>query len=70
MATRLPHSDDHLLKPREAAMIFGVRPATLSRWARAGRLAWILTPGGHRRYRWAEIRKIIEANDSFSDSSQ
>lgn len=71
MAARLPgDSNDHLLKPCEAAMLFGVRPATLSRWARAGRLAWTLTPGGHRRYQRSEIQKMIEASGSVLDSSR
>ncbi|MGI5233039.1 hypothetical protein [Actinoallomurus sp. CA-142502] len=31
------------------------------RWARDGRLTPIRTPGGHRRYRLAAIRRLLEA---------
>lgn len=51
-----------LLKPSEAARLLGVRPTTLASWARAGRLTAQVTPGGHRRYRAADIYAIIEAS--------
>jgi predicted site-specific integrase-resolvase len=54
-------SDSDLLRPREVAMIFDVRPATVARWSQEGRLAYTLTPGGHRRYWWAGVRKILES---------
>ena len=49
---------DELLRPREVAEIFGVRPATVARWAREGRLTPILMPGGHRRYRRSDVRRV------------
>jgi predicted site-specific integrase-resolvase len=55
------HPDSELLRSREVAMICGVRPATVARWSQEGRLACTLTPGGHRRYWQAEVRKILEA---------
>ena len=51
--------DDHLLRPREVAQIFGVRAATVARWAREGSLTPLLTPGGHRRYSLRDIRRIL-----------
>lgn len=52
-------SDDQLLTPREAAEILGVRTTTIARWARHGRLKTVLhTPGGHRRYRRADITAL------------
>jgi predicted site-specific integrase-resolvase len=66
MAT--PRNPGDLLKPYEVAMILGVRSATVGQWARAGRLTWTLTPGGHRRYRWEEVRKMTSARDSSSGS--
>jgi transposase len=48
-----------LLRPREVAAVFGVRPSTIARWAREGKLTPLLTPGGHRRYRPAEIREVL-----------
>lgn len=57
----LPQDLDDLLTPREVAMIFGVRTTTIARWAREGRLASLLTPGGHRRYSRAEVRELLAA---------
>jgi excisionase family DNA binding protein len=34
----------------EAAQLFEVAPNTISRWARDGKLPFIETPGGRRRY--------------------
>jgi excisionase family DNA binding protein len=57
----LPVSDPHdeLLRPREVAEIFGVRPATVARWAREGKLTPWRTPGGHRRYSHAAVRGVL-----------
>jgi Helix-turn-helix domain len=54
---------DDLLKPREAAALLKVRPATIARWARDGLLKpAVHTPGGHRRYRRGEVLALREAN--------
>lgn len=50
-----------LLTPAEVAAIFRVDPKTVTRWAKAGRLASIRTLGGHRRYREAEVRALLRA---------
>ena len=52
-------ADDDLLRPREAARLFGVRPATLARWSREGKLAALCTPGAHRRYSRTQINGIL-----------
>lgn len=49
-----------LLTPAEVANAFRVDPKTVTRWAKAGRLTVIWTLGGHRRYREAEVRALIE----------
>lgn len=54
--------DDHLLKPSEVADIFGVATGTVAQWARAGRLLSVQTPGGHRRYRWADVRPLLDVD--------
>lgn len=46
-----------LLTPAEVAALFRVDPKTVTRWARAGRLSFVMTLGGHRRY----LRSQIEA---------
>jgi excisionase family DNA binding protein len=53
--------DEHLLTPREVAALFGVRTTTIARWVREGRLGSLATPGGHRRYRPADVRTLLEA---------
>lgn len=51
---------DRLMTPGEVAAIFRVDPKTVSRWAKAGRISSIRTPGGHRRYRESEVRSAAE----------
>jgi hypothetical protein len=52
-------ADDGLLKPAEAARMFGVRPAVLARWSRDGRITPLYTPGAHRRYSRSELTRIL-----------
>ena len=49
-----------LLTPGEVATLFRVDPKTVTRWAAAGRISSIRTPGGHRRFREAEVRALLE----------
>lgn len=43
-----------------AARILAVHPQTLRRWEREGELEPVFrTPGGHRRYRLADLRKLL-----------
>ena len=39
----------------EASALLGVHPTTLRRWADAGNIACFRTPGGHRRFRLADL---------------
>src|SRR5260370_42324003 len=41
---------ERLLTPGEVAALFRVDPKTVTRWAAAGRIHSIRTPGGHRRF--------------------
>ena len=52
-----------LLKPYEVAAIFGVDAKTVSRWARRGLISCIFTPGGHRRFNEAEVRRLRNRPD-------
>ena len=56
---------DRLLTPGEVASLFRVDPKTVTRWASAGRIGSIRTPGGHRRFRESEVRALLrgEAGD-------
>jgi excisionase family DNA binding protein len=44
------------------AALFRVDPKTVSRWALAGRITSIKTPGGHRRFREAEIQALLRGD--------
>ena len=50
---------DELLTPAQVAQLFGVDPKTVTRWADSGRLGFIRTPGGHRRFRGWEITALL-----------
>ncbi|KGI82614.1 MerR family transcriptional regulator [Actinopolyspora erythraea] len=53
------NGQDHLLTPGEVAAMFRVDPKTVTRWATAGRIGSIRTPGGHRRFRESEVRTML-----------
>jgi excisionase family DNA binding protein len=55
---------DRLLTPGEVASLFRVDPKTVTRWAAAGRINSIRTPGGHRRFRESEIRELLRHDGS------
>lgn len=50
---------DRLLTPGEVAAAFRVDPKTVTRWAAAGRINSIRTPGGHRRFRESDVRALL-----------
>lgn len=52
---------DRLLTPREVAERFAVDPKTVTRWALAGKILSIKTPGGHRRYPESHIAPLLVA---------
>lgn len=53
-------NEDRLMTPSEVAKVFRVDPKTVTRWAAAGRIGSIRTPGGHRRFRESEIKVLLE----------
>jgi len=55
---------EDLLTPSEVAAMFRVNPKTVTRWARAGRISYIKTLGGHRRFKASEIRNLLAAAES------
>ena len=58
---------DRLLTPGEVAALFRVDPKTVTRWAAAGRIGSIRTPGGHRRFRESEVQALLEGGLDFDD---
>lgn len=59
-----------LLTPGEVASMFRVDPKTVTRWAAAGRISSIRTPGGHRRFRESEIRALLDGGRSTEASGR
>jgi excisionase family DNA binding protein len=48
------------LRAAEVADMLSVSPKTVSRWAKEGKLPFMKTLGGHRRYPAAKIRELVE----------
>lgn len=62
MMVRAPQRE-RLLTPGEVATLFRVDPKTVTRWASAGRIGSIRTPGGHRRFRESEVRALLRGEE-------
>jgi excisionase family DNA binding protein len=60
-ASTLVGAPDKLLTPGQVAALFHVDPKTVTRWAHAGRLGSVRTPGGHRRFRETEVMSLLAA---------
>lgn len=52
-----------LLTPAEAAAVLRVKPGTVTRWARTGRIPGVRTPGGRYRILASAIDAIIRPDD-------
>ena len=52
--------EDDLLRRTQVALLFGVFPPTVTRWAREGRIPSVLTPGGQRRFPKQAIQRLLE----------
>jgi excisionase family DNA binding protein len=53
-------TEPRYLRTAQVAELLHVSPKTVSRWAQEGRLPYLRTLGGHRRYPDAEIRALVE----------
>lgn len=49
-----------LLAPYDAARALGVTTSTLRRYAAAGHLRAVRTPGGHHRYLTSDVARLRE----------
>jgi excisionase family DNA binding protein len=58
MTSQNAGKQEKLLTPSEVAGRFRVDPKTVTRWAKAGLLPCIKTPGGHRRYPAAVVDEL------------
>lgn len=57
-------NEGDLLTPAEVAAVFRVDPKTVTRWAAAGRITSIRTPGGHRRFRRSEVDRLLADDET------
>ena len=47
------------LTPGEAARALHVSPKTVIRWAKEGRIPYMVTLGGHRRFRRSDVESVV-----------
>jgi excisionase family DNA binding protein len=52
-------TENALMTPREVGRLFSVDPKTVTRWAQAGKLSYIRTLGGHRRFLRSEVESLM-----------
>lgn len=55
--------ESKLLTPGEVATMFRVDPRTVTRWEKAGKIAAVRTPGGHRRFRESDVLALLRGDD-------
>jgi excisionase family DNA binding protein len=48
------------LRTAQVAELLQVSPKTIARWAKEGKLPFLRTLGGHRRYPEGEIRALLD----------
>jgi excisionase family DNA binding protein len=70
MSDDLIDGDDELMTTAEVAALFRVDRRTPSKWAQAGRIRSIRTPGGKvRRYRRSDIEKLLREDETDGTES-
>lgn len=62
VARQEARQEDKMLTPGEVAVIFRVDPKTVTRWAKAGKISWSRTLGGHRRFPESEVYALLAAS--------
>ena len=58
---------DKLLRMKETATLLGVSPQTLRTWSKEGYIEAIVGKGGHRRFKWSEVKRLMCLADPQSD---
>ncbi len=54
------NKSEKLLTPAQAGEFLGVSPITIRYWANEGRIKFITTQGGHRRFERSEINRLLK----------
>jgi excisionase family DNA binding protein len=62
-----PGTSSDNVKLAEVAAVFRVHTKTIIRWTDTGKLPCYRTPGGHRRFRAADIRALLAAPSPASE---
>lgn len=60
---------ERYLRTSEVAQRLQVSPKTVSRWAKEGRLPYVATLGGHRRFPERHIEGLLEELSNHRGSS-
>jgi excisionase family DNA binding protein len=55
----LPDGTERLWTGQEVAAVFRVSQATISRWAKDGKLTRVGPPGSHLRFRDSQVRALL-----------
>ena len=67
--TEASEQSREFLSRGEVARLFGVSPSTVTRWARAGLVASVRTPGGHYRYRAQDALRAVQTAERGKESA-
>ncbi len=62
--------EDPLLSTGDLAVLFRVSEVTVRRWANSGKVAYIRTYGGHRRFSAATIWPALQSRLSASELAE
>jgi excisionase family DNA binding protein len=57
------------LRVAEVAKAFHVSPKTVARWADEGRIPFVLTLGGHRRFPRKDIERLLPSHAQNGESA-
>src|SRR5205085_6174491 len=66
---RAPASEPDWLTLGQAAKYLGVAQSTIRKWSDQGRVPAFYTPGGHRRYRRADLDQFLERSGPSGSTS-
>lgn len=70
MSRKPAYDDEDQLLLGEAAALLSVHPATLRRWADAGRVPVSRTPTNQRRFRVGDLRAVIVPEQRPADVAE
>ncbi|WJW74389.1 response regulator [Thiohalobacter sp. IOR34] len=67
--TDKPPTEDYL-SPHQVASLLHVSPVTVRHWAAQGKLSFVTTPGGHRRFPRAEVERLRRAQEGVGGGTR